>query len=69
MNLYVLWHIHSEDMDNEEEEIIGVYTSEELAKAALKRSQSQLRFADPNSKLDIDSYTLDRDYWGDGFGV
>ncbi|EAX3428583.1 hypothetical protein AXD46_26550 [Salmonella enterica] len=69
MNLYVLWHIYDEDMDNEIEEIIGVYTSEQLAKMALKRAEGQLRFTGPNNKLDIDLYTLNRDYWVDGFGI
>ncbi|AXC87214.1 hypothetical protein XX58_004993 [Salmonella enterica subsp. salamae] len=69
MNLYVLWHIYDEDMDNEREEIIGVYTSEQLAKMALKRAEGQLRFTGPNNKLDIDLYTLNRDYWVDGFGI
>lgn len=49
MNLYVLWHIYDEDMDNEREEIIGVYTSEQLAKMALKRAEGQLRFTGPNN--------------------
>lgn len=69
MNLYVLWHIYDEDMDNERKEIIGVYTSEQLAKMALKRAEGQLRFTGPNNKLDIDLYTLNRDYWVDGFGI
>ncbi|ECD9444654.1 hypothetical protein DL122_25375 [Salmonella enterica subsp. salamae] len=69
MNLYVLWHIYDEDMDNEREEIIGVYTSEQLAKMALKRAEGQLRFTGPNNKLDIDLYTLNRDYWVDGFSI
>ncbi|EIM9980333.1 hypothetical protein LN974_004983 [Salmonella enterica] len=56
-------------MDNEREEIIGVYTSEQLAKMALKRAEGQLRFTGPNNKLDIDLYTLNRDYWVDGFGI
>ncbi|ECE6401270.1 hypothetical protein FNJ07_21550 [Salmonella enterica subsp. salamae] len=69
MNLYVLWHIYDEDMDNEREEIIGVYTSEQLAKMALKKAEGQLRFTGPNNKLDIDLYTLNRDYWVDGFSI
>jgi len=47
--------------------IIGVYTSEELAQAAVERTRSLPGFADHPDGFRVERYDIDRDHWPRGF--
>jgi hypothetical protein len=65
-SVYVLWHVHNVD-GSEDEKLIGVYRSEDDAKAAIERLKMKLGFRETQSGFSIHNYLLNRDSWVDGF--
>jgi hypothetical protein len=68
--IYVLWF--SKEMPPGEEDIellIGVYSSEQAAQAAIQRVNNQRGFADCPQGFEISAYELNRDHWPEGFSV
>lgn len=66
--VYLLWHQHGED-DEEDAKLLGVYSTE--AAATARQAEAVLlpgfrRF--PDGFL-IDGYELDRDEWTEGFAT
>ena len=47
--------------------VIGIYTSEELAEAAVERTRSLPGFADHPNGFRVERYDIDRDHWPRGF--
>ena len=47
--------------------LIGVYSSDEEAKAAIERMKDKPGFADYPYGFEVCPYSLDRDHWTDGF--
>jgi hypothetical protein len=68
-SVWVVWHIdHDAPTDEEEnEKLIGVYSSEALAHEAIERLRDKPGFRDYPKRWDIDEYVLDDDHWEDGF--
>jgi homoserine kinase type II len=64
--VYVLQHENPETNDTK---LIGVYSSERLAEAAIKRLNAQPGFRDFPDGFAIDAYDLDADNWTEGFGI
>lgn len=64
--VYPVWHLHKEK-DIEDEKLIGIYTTEELAKEAISRTKKLPGFKDFPDHFEIGRSTLDRDIWVDGF--
>lgn len=64
--VYPVWHVHK-DKDIEDEKLIGIYTTEELAKEAISRAMKLPGFKDFPDDFEIGRSTLDRDNWVDGF--
>lgn len=70
--VYVLEHaVYKDDSranDVEDFKIIGVFTTEQQAQAAIKQLQAQPGFKDYPNGFHIDSYPLDQINWSTGFG-
>jgi hypothetical protein len=75
MEVYLLWHIHPIDGDVGEK-LIGVYSTDELARDAASRLARAPGFVDlPDLVADddgaggflISQYTLDEDHWTEGY--
>ena len=61
---YLLQHERS---DAEDVKVIGVYSSELEAMAAIERLANQPGFRDYPDGFSIDAYELNRDNWTEGF--
>jgi homoserine kinase type II len=59
---------HAYEQDNcEEVKLIGIYTSKELALAALDRVKDKPGFKERPEGFEIDEVVLDTDDWTEGF--
>lgn len=71
MTVFLLWHIHDLKDDygtHEEEKLIGVFSSEEKANAAIDTLKNREGFRDcPLSCFEIHKTEVDRMSWVDGF--
>ena len=67
MNVFVLHHIHVLDDDEEDVKLIGVYSSEAAADAAITRLRQQPGFSEKPEGFTISQYSLDMDYWTEGY--
>lgn len=66
--VHLLWFV--KEMPEGEEDIellIGVYSSEEEAKAAIERVKNLRGFVDFQQGFEICPYQLNRDHWTEGF--
>ena len=65
--VYVVQHCYQLD-DTEEVKFIGVYSSNDSAKAAIDRLMNAPGFKDhPIECFNIDKYPIDQDNWVEGF--
>ncbi len=67
MQVFVLWHVHELDADQDDEKLIGIYSSEQAANKALDRAKRLPGFSDLPEGFLIDPYTLDEDHWREGY--
>ncbi len=67
--VYLLWFVRERDDREDCELLIGVYSSEPEAKAAIERMKGKRSFADLPDGLQIHAYQLDQDHWTEGFIV
>jgi len=65
--VFVVQHSYEDDAGCEEVKLIGVYSSESAAKAAIQRLQKQPGFRDRPDGFHIDPYDMDKDHWQDGY--
>lgn len=68
-SVFLLWHVCrvNDDEDEEDEKLIGVYRTEEDAKAAIARLIDKPGFIDTQDGFQYHKYELNRDHWTDGF--
>jgi hypothetical protein len=67
--IHLLWFVQ-ERVDHEDTELlIGAYSSEAEAKAAIQRLKNKSGFVAFPEGFQIHSCELDRDHWTDGFVV
>lgn len=66
-NVFVLQHVHATDDEQEDIKLIGVYSTRELAEAAVSRLSRVSGFCDMPDGFHIDEYQLDRDHWTEGY--
>jgi hypothetical protein len=68
-NIYVVWHLDQETMeDDDQEKLIGAYSTEECGKEAIARLRDKPGFRDFPERWHIDHIVLDKDsFWTDGF--
>jgi homoserine kinase type II len=64
---YLLYHIRAKENDDDDEKLIGIYTAEEKAKAAIQRLRGKPGFRDYPNGFEIFEHVLDRDSWTEGF--
>ena len=67
MDVFVLHHIHVLDDDVEDVKLIGVYSSEAAARAAITRLRPQSGFCETPEGFTISQYSLDVDHWTEGY--
>ena len=65
--VYVLHHVVREFEDDEDAKLIGVYSTEDEARAAIARLANQPGFSEHPAGFQIDPYPLDKDHWAEGF--
>lgn len=67
MYVFVVQHVHELKGDDEDVKLIGVYSTEENARAAVARLSLQPGFRESASGFHVDRYTVDKDHWAEGF--
>jgi hypothetical protein len=67
-NVFVLQHVHEHSNGYEDTKLIGVYSTEEQAQAAIHRLINQPGFCQHPDGFSVDRYELDLDHWREGFG-
>ncbi len=67
MDVHLLWHVHKLPHGEEDDKLIGVYSSEEKAEQARVRAIAQPGFRDVPDGFIIDRYTVDEDDWTEGY--
>ena len=65
--IYYLYHVRYEDTDDEDVQIIGIYSSRKQAKLALERMKKKTGFIDFPNDFQIVQSVLNREGWVDGF--
>jgi hypothetical protein len=65
--VYILEHSYENEYGNDETKFIGVYTSEEEAKAAIQRLVLQPGFRERPEDFHIGKIQLNRDHWDEGY--
>jgi len=65
--VYLLQHVHIIDEDDEDVKDIGVYRTEEAARAAIDRLGTQPGFRDHPEGWSISRMRLNQDHWPEGF--
>jgi hypothetical protein len=64
---HILWHVREDDPYKEDAKLIGVYSSDAAARAAIGRVQDQPGFCDFVAGFEISDYEVDKDHWAGGF--
>ena len=67
--VHLLWFVNEMAECEDAELLIGVYSSETEAKAAIQRFKDQRGFVDFPEGFRIHAYELNRDHWTEGFIV
>lgn len=68
--VFILQHERPETKYRMEDvKLIGAYSSEASAQAAIERLRTQPGFRDYPDDFTIDAYEIDKDHWSEGFIV
>jgi hypothetical protein len=67
MYVFVVQHVHEVEENNEDVKLIGVYSTEKGAHAAVARVSKQPVFGGVTSGFRVSRYEVDRDHWLEGF--
>lgn len=65
--VYLLWHAHELSGQEDDEKLIGVYSSEKEACLAIERVDNQPGFKEHPEGFQICSYEINQDNWTEGF--
>jgi hypothetical protein len=65
-SVFLLWYV-PEGSTDDDELLIGVYTTEPEARAAINRVKGKPGFVDYPDRFQIHPYQLNRDGWTEGF--
>ena len=70
-SVYILWFVHEwEDEEREDDELlIGVYSTEADAQAAIERLKDKRGFSLMPEGFQMVKYQLNKDHWTDGYIV
>ena len=69
MKVFVVQHVHSAEGDPEDVKLIGVYSSREKARAAIKRLSRAPGFSEAGDGFHIDEYQVHQDHCVEGLSV
>ena len=65
--VYLLHHAYADAAGCDEVKLVGVYSSDAAAKAAVDRLRKQPGFRDRPSDFHVEAYELDKDHWTEGY--
>ena len=65
--VFLMWYVHTFESGDEDEMLIGVYSSEEEAQAARARLANKPGFSRNLDGFLIEAYELNKDHWTEGF--
>ena len=65
----MLQHVHSADDGAEDVKLIGVYSSQANAQAAITRLRRAPGFSEAPAGFHIDEYQVDKDQWVEGYST
>jgi hypothetical protein len=65
--VFLVTHTHELSGGEEDDKLIGVYSSEENADAAIVRASRLPGFREHSDGFHVDSYVVDADHWTEGF--
>jgi len=65
--VYLLWHVHEDEPDSDNDKLCGIYSTEANAKEAIERLLKQPGFRDFPTGFQIAKYTIDKNEWTEGF--
>jgi hypothetical protein len=66
MDTFIVHHVHVMG-DKEDVKLIGIYSSQQEAEAAIQRLQQQPGFSETPAGFTIGKYALNKDHWTEGF--
>jgi homoserine kinase type II len=66
-SVFLVWYVRAQDGADDEELLIGVYDTEEEAKAAIERLKGKPGFVSAPDRFQIHPYEVNRDHWTEGF--
>ena len=69
MDVYIVQHVDDRADDDEDVKLIGIYPTEEDARAAIARLVVQPGFRDVPNGFHVDRYTVGEDHWTEGFMI
>jgi hypothetical protein len=67
--VHLLWHVREDDPTTASWKLIGCFSTNEKASAAITLLRSKPGFVNHPQGFHIDSYAVDKVYWEDGFGL
>jgi hypothetical protein len=67
MEVFVVQHVHELEDESEDVKLIGVYSSQVAAAAAVERLRRRPGFSDTPDGFHIERYSVDEDHWASGF--
>ena len=65
--IFILWHAHELNDDEEDSKLLGVYSSEALAKNKINEYKNLPGFRDHPRGFEVVKYEIDIDHWQEGF--
>ena len=68
-SVVLLWHVHQEPDGEDDELLIGVYRTEDDARAAIGRLRDKPGFRDHPEGFQCHTYCLNRDGWTEGYVI
>jgi hypothetical protein len=66
---FPLWHVRRDDEYADDAKLIGIYSSDEEARAAIARLADQRGFRDYPAGFQFEPYEINKDHWTEGFGI
>ncbi|HXS49178.1 MAG TPA: hypothetical protein VN713_03520 [Sphingomicrobium sp.] len=67
--VHLLWHVRHDNQYGDDAKLVGVYSSDASAQAAIERKINMPGFCDHPAGFEISKYEIDRDAWSEGFGI
>jgi len=65
---FPLWHVRQDDEYAGDAKLIGIYSSEDEARAAITRLADRPGFRDYPAGFQFEPYQINKDHWAEGFG-